>query len=253
MPCAIGRAGWASPRPAPTRVRSISRAMCSTRPACGPRPRRAAAPASKSACFPPDAVRRRIRHPRSQRPSQLQQSRSQPASPGDGLSSRRRWRAARASYAPVEALACRTACRRRHRAYRQGDDLRAASWCSPRATNCPKAFRARATGSPRPGPSPRAPSRARLWPGHGFIWEASDPYLYLRVGPDGRDHLRRRRRDVQRRRDARRPQRGSKIAAIEASWPSSLPHVDARADYGWCGNFGSLRPPARRRSGRCRA
>ena len=81
-------------------------------------------------------------------------------------------------------------------------------------------------------PQPRG-----LWPGHGFIWEASDPYLYLRVGPAGRDHLRRRGRDLQRRRDPRRAQR-RKIAAIEAKLAKLLPHVDARADYGWCGNFG---------------
>ena len=30
------------------------------------------------------------------------------------------------------------------------------------------------------------PQPRRLWPERCFIWEASDPYLYLRVGPDGR-------------------------------------------------------------------
>ncbi len=30
-------------------------------------------------------------------------------------------------------------------------------------------------------PQPRA-----LWPTHCFIWEAADPYLYMRVSPDHR-------------------------------------------------------------------
>lgn len=81
------------------------------------------------------------------------------------------------------------------------------------------------------------PQPRRLWPGHGFIWEASDPYLYLRVGPGGRiicggeDEA----FDDADRRDALT---ASKISAIEAKLARLLPHVDARADYGWCGNFG---------------
>jgi glycine/D-amino acid oxidase-like deaminating enzyme len=81
-------------------------------------------------------------------------------------------------------------------------------------------------------PQPRA-----LWPGRGFIWEASDPYLYLRVGPAGRiicggeDETF---SDA----ETRDALTGSKIAAIEAKLAKMLPHVDARADYAWCGNFG---------------
>ena len=81
-------------------------------------------------------------------------------------------------------------------------------------------------------PQPRA-----LWHGRGFIWEASDPYLYLRVGPGGRiicggeDET----FGDARTRDALT---GAKIAAIEAKLAKLMPHVDARADYAWCGNFG---------------
>ncbi len=81
-------------------------------------------------------------------------------------------------------------------------------------------------------PQPRA-----LWPGHGFIWEASDPYLYLRTGPGGRiicggeDETF---ADA----ETRDALTESKVAAIEAKLAKLLPHVDARADYAWCGNFG---------------
>jgi glycine/D-amino acid oxidase-like deaminating enzyme len=82
-------------------------------------------------------------------------------------------------------------------------------------------------------PQPRS-----LWAGHGFIWEASDPYLYLRVGPDGRiicggeDET----FSDPEKRDALSE---SKVAAIEAKLAKLLPHVDSRADYSWCGNFGT--------------
>ncbi len=82
-------------------------------------------------------------------------------------------------------------------------------------------------------PQPRG-----LWSGHSFIWEASDPYLYLRVGPGGRiicggeDETF---SDA----ETRDALSAAKFAAIEAKLAKLLPHVDARADYGWCGNFGT--------------
>jgi hypothetical protein len=45
---------------------------------------------------------------------------------------------------------------------------------------------------------------------------------------------------------------GSKIAAIEAKLAKTLPHVDARADSPGV-EISEDQPPARRRSGRCRA
>jgi len=77
-----------------------------------------------------------------------------------------------------------------------------------------------------------------LWAGHGFIWEASDPYLYLRVGPErriicgGEDETF---SDA----DKRDALSAAKFARIEAKLAELLPQVDARADYGWCGNFGT--------------
>ncbi len=82
-------------------------------------------------------------------------------------------------------------------------------------------------------PQPRA-IPARL----PFVWEASDPYLYMREGPGGRiicggedegfsdeDH-----------RDALLP---DKVAAIEAKLGKLLPGIDPSADLAWCGSFGA--------------
>ena len=100
-------------------------------------------------------------------------------------------------------------------------------------------------GAPRKGHSicstwalATKPQRARLWPEQCLIWEASDPYLYLRVGPKGevicggedeefadeekRDEL-----------------MHEKIGAIEKKLARLMPQIDPRADYSWCANFGA--------------
>ena len=81
------------------------------------------------------------------------------------------------------------------------------------------------------------PQPARLWPEQCFIWEASDPYLYMRVGPEGSiicggedeafadEALR----------DAMLDE---KTAAIEQKLAALFPKIDPRARYRWCGSFG---------------
>jgi len=82
-------------------------------------------------------------------------------------------------------------------------------------------------------PQPRA-----AWPDEVLISEASDPYLYLRIGPEGRilcggedegsiD---------QATRDALIPE---KIAALEEKLARLLPNVRPEADYAWAGSFGA--------------
>ena len=106
-------------------------------------------------------------------------------------------------YAPVEALAVephasgvtvltdQATIRARHVVFATGYEL-------PKGVPR-KGHRIATTWAIATRPQPRG-----LWPGRGFIWEASDPYLYLRVGPGRPGHLRRRGRDLQRRRNPRR-------------------------------------------------
>jgi glycine/D-amino acid oxidase-like deaminating enzyme len=81
------------------------------------------------------------------------------------------------------------------------------------------------------------PQPRRLWPERCFIWEASDPYLYLRVGPDdriicgGEDEA----FADEPSRDALLPR---KTATLERKLRALLPAVDARAAFAWCGSFG---------------
>src|SRR5690606_33908503 len=78
----------------------------------------------------------------------------------------------------------------------------------------------------------------RIWPEDCLIWEASDPYLYLRSTPDGRvicggedeefadDEAR----------DALIPR---KAATIARKLKRLMPHLDTTPEFAWAGAFGS--------------
>ena len=82
------------------------------------------------------------------------------------------------------------------------------------------------------------PQPRKLWPEDCFIWEAADPYLYLRSTPDGRvicggedeefsdDEAR----------DALIPK---KAAAIARKLGRLLPQLDTTPEFAWAGAFGS--------------
>ena len=77
-----------------------------------------------------------------------------------------------------------------------------------------------------------------FWPESVFIWEAADPYLYLRAGPNGEIICGGEDEDFQNE-DIRNALMDIKIETIEAKLKQLFPHVDARAAYTWCGSFGT--------------
>ncbi len=82
------------------------------------------------------------------------------------------------------------------------------------------------------------PQTERLWPSRALIWEASDPYLYMRTTLDGRmvaggcDEA----FSDEKKRDALIP---SKIAEIRRKVKRLLPGVETHADFAWAGSFGA--------------
>ncbi len=81
------------------------------------------------------------------------------------------------------------------------------------------------------------PQPRKLWPTQCLIWEAADPYMYIRTTVDGRvvaggededfsneDH-----------RDALLP---AKTLALQRKLHKLLPHVDTAPDAAWTGSFG---------------
>ena len=96
----------------------------------------------------------------------------------------------------------------------------------------PKGYKVISTWVLATKPQPR-----RLWPGKSLIWEAADPYLYMRTTSDGRiiaggedesfsdETLR----------DKMIPR---KIAAIARKAARIFPPADFEADYAWAGSFG---------------
>ncbi len=82
------------------------------------------------------------------------------------------------------------------------------------------------------------PQPHALWPEQAMIWEAADPYLYIRTTPDGRvicggedEHI----ADAEAR-DALLPQ---KIRVLQKRLKELFPHLDTEAEYAWTGTFGT--------------
>ncbi len=82
-------------------------------------------------------------------------------------------------------------------------------------------------------PQPRA-----IWPDAAMIWEASDPYLYIRTTPDGAvicggedEEF----ADEQ----ARDAKIAAKTATLEAKLGKLLPAIDPTAAFAWAGSFGN--------------
>jgi glycine/D-amino acid oxidase-like deaminating enzyme len=81
------------------------------------------------------------------------------------------------------------------------------------------------------------PQKRRLWPEQCFIWEASDPYLYMRTTPDGRVLCGGEDEDFSddEKRDALIPK---KVAAIRRKLSRLLPDIDTTPQFSWAGAFG---------------
>ena len=82
------------------------------------------------------------------------------------------------------------------------------------------------------------PQPAHLWRHEALIWEASDPYLYLRTTRDGRVICGGEDEDFidEAVRDALIPEKTERIAMKLAKL---LPAIDAKPEFAWAGAFGS--------------
>lgn len=83
-----------------------------------------------------------------------------------------------------------------------------------------------------------APQPTKLWPGRCLIWEAADPYLYLRTTLDGRVIVGGEDEEYSddEKRDALIP---AKVAAIRRKLKKLLPALDSRPHFAWAGCFGA--------------
>jgi glycine/D-amino acid oxidase-like deaminating enzyme len=84
------------------------------------------------------------------------------------------------------------------------------------------------------------PQRRRLWLEECMIWEASDPYLYLRTTPDGRVICGGEDEDFSDE-AARDRLLSRKVNTLSRKLKRLLPNIDAEAEFGWTGSFGKTR------------
>ncbi|MEO5755773.1 MAG: FAD-binding oxidoreductase [Mesorhizobium sp.] len=82
------------------------------------------------------------------------------------------------------------------------------------------------------------PQSRKIWPGAAFIWEASDPYLYMRATADGRVVCGGEDEDFvdEARRDSLIADKSERIAE---KLGRLFPHLDTRPEFAWTGSFGT--------------
>lgn len=82
------------------------------------------------------------------------------------------------------------------------------------------------------------PQKQNLWPQAAFIWEASDPYLYMRATPEGRVICGGEDEDFTDE-AARDASLGEKSARIAAKLKVMFPQLDTTPEFAWTGSFGT--------------
>lgn len=81
------------------------------------------------------------------------------------------------------------------------------------------------------------PQPRRIWPTGCIIWEAADPYLYIRTTPQGHVICGGEDADIADA-DERDALNGEKSARLHEKLGKLLPMIDPTADYSWSGSFG---------------
>lgn len=82
------------------------------------------------------------------------------------------------------------------------------------------------------------PQPSKLWPGSAFMWEASDPYLYVRATADGRVICGGEDEDFSDE-TLRDKLIASKSQRISRKLSVLFPQIDATPEFAWAGTFGS--------------
>lgn len=82
------------------------------------------------------------------------------------------------------------------------------------------------------------PQKPALWPGEAIIWEASDPYLYLRATPDGRVICGGEDEEFtdEEQRDGLL---AAKSARLSAKLKTLFPDIDTTPEFAWTASFGT--------------
>lgn len=82
------------------------------------------------------------------------------------------------------------------------------------------------------------PQPQKLWPHADLIWEAADPYIYIRTTRDGRVIVGGEDEDLddEAARDRLLP---AKTAALQVKLAQLFPGIDVSADFAWAGTFGA--------------
>lgn len=141
-------------------------------------------------------------------------------------------------YAPVEVAAIRATRGGVEAATKEGPGLRCQALIFATGYEMPKALHPTNQAIFSTWAIATRPQERALWPTRCFVWEAADPYLYLRVSPDHRVICGGEDEDFsdEQTRDALLER---KTASLERKLKAMFPRLDTQAAFAWCGSFGS--------------
>jgi glycine/D-amino acid oxidase-like deaminating enzyme len=141
-------------------------------------------------------------------------------------------------YAPVEVTDVRATRREVVASTKNGPVIRCKALVFATGYEMPEAVRTRRHEIFSTWAIATRPQSRALWPTRCFIWEAADPYLYMRVSPDDRVICGGEDEEFsdEAARDALLPR---KKVILERKLKAMFPRLDTRAEFAWCGSFGS--------------
>ena len=141
-------------------------------------------------------------------------------------------------YAPVEVSDVHATRRSIEASTKDGPMIRCQALVFATGYEMPKAVRSKEHKIFSTWAIATRPQFRALWPTKCFIWEAADPYLYMRVSPDhrvicgGED-------EKFSDEEARDALLIPKKVIIERKLKALFPRLDTRAEFAWCGSFGA--------------
>jgi len=120
---------------------------------------------------------------------------------------------------------------------KEGPEVRAKHVVFATGYELPKLVKPRGYGVISTWAMATKPQPKKLWPSRCLIWEAADPYLYVRTTLDGRVIAGGEDEKFEDE-DQRNALTAKKIAAIERKLGRLIPGIDTEAEFRWSGCFG---------------
>lgn len=141
-------------------------------------------------------------------------------------------------YAPCTAAEIETSARKVYVHTKEGFTITADYLIHATGYEIPKAMKKKRHDLKSTYAIATKPGQSKSWPSDTLFWEAADPYLYMRSTHDGRVICGGEDEDFE---DEEKRDRllARKQRTLEKKLKDMFPQLDTKAEFAWCGTFGS--------------